>query len=441
MQTAAKTETAQLDDKPWAQGASMTAPPLNRVKLHAITIVVLVCVVYLLIPLHRVTPSVMAGPIISDTGISASMIGLLASSYFLTYGIMQMVGGMLLDYFGPRKTMTVFVLIAGLGTLAFANATSYFGMVGGRALIGFGTSIIFLAGIKLFSLWFPPSAFARLNGLLLAMGGLGAILGSGLMGYLCASLGWRDTSFSIGTITLIFTVLLFLIVKDGPKETAAEKIVEEKINPFTALKTVAKSKHFWLIAGWFCCQFSLCNAVGGLWGGQYLRDVHQLDTVSVGNVLNMFGIGTFVGALANAWIVGAVSKESTKPMMPVAATAYIGLFAGLILWGENFSIPALCAWFFLLAMFGMGSLFAGFACMPKLFGHKLVGTASGLLNTLPSIAVLALQPLTGMILESLGGIKTVYNAHEYSTAFSIYLIASVFSLLCAIVVLRYKEKV
>lgn len=439
MQIAPKTDSVQIDDKPWAKRPTLIESPKDRVRFQAVSIVVLVCVVYLLIPLHRVTPSVTAGPIISETGISAPMLGLLASSYFLTFGIMQMVSGMLLDYFGPRKTMTVFVLIAGLGTLLFAGATSWFGMIGGRALIGFGTSIIFLAGIKLFSLWFPPSSFARLNGLLLAMGGLGAILGSGLMGYLCESLGWRDASFIIGIITLVFTVLLFFFVKDGPGDKAVERTTEEKINPFTALKTVAKSKHFWLIAGWFCCQFSLCNAVGGLWGGQYLRDVHQLDTVSVGNVLNMFGIGTLVGSLANAWIIGYFSKESTKPMMPVASAVYIALFASLMMWGESFSIPILCVWFFLLAAFGMGSLFAGFACMPKLFGHKLVGTASGLLNTLPSIAVLILQPFTGMTLEMLGGIKTGYNAHEYSVAFSIYLIASVLSFVCAITVLRYKQ--
>ena len=387
----------------------------------------------------------MTGSIIAETGITASMAGFLASAYFLTYGIMQLVSGMLIDYFGPRKMLVSFVLVAGLGTILFARAESFTGLVGGRALVGFGTSAIFLGGVKLFSLWFAPPIFARLNGVLIAMGGLGMILGSGLMGYLCASLGWRDTNFNLGIMTLAFTVPIFFIVKDRlPAKNApgvsSEKGVEEIINPFRAVLIIAKSRHFWLIAGWFCLQFGLCNAAGGLWGGQYLRDVHQLDIISVGNVLNMLGVGTFVGSLANAWCISTFSKSSAKPVMPIAALSYIGLFGSLILWGELFSVPMLCAWFFLLAAFGIGPLFAGFACMAQIFGQKLVGTASGLLNTLPSIVVLLLQTLTGTVLEKIGGIKLQYIAQEYSTAFSMYLIAAALSLLFSIAALRFKEK-
>lgn len=412
----------------------------NKNNTRALAILVLVCVTYLLVPFHRITPSVMAGPIMMETGMTASMMGLLSSVFFLTFGVMQMVDGVLVDYYGPRKMLPLFISLAALGTALFAASSSYVGLVAGRALIGFGTSIIFIAGLKLFSTWFPPSVYGRLNGLLLGMGGLGLILGSGIMGYLCDTFGWRDTNFAVGVITLIFAALLTSIVRDSPANPdnpTKTREQRDRINPFTSLLTIIRSREYWFIAGWFCCQFSLHNAFGGLWGGQYLRQVHHLDTIATGNVLNMLGIGTLLGAVINAWACDKFFR-TPKPMMVISATVYLLLFGCLLCWGEYFSILALCVWFFLLAFFGMGSLSAGFACMPGIFGRGLLGTASGLLNTLPSIAVLLLQPLTGLVLEMIGGIKAVYSAHEYSLAFSMYFAASAFSLFCGFKALRWK---
>lgn len=411
----------------------------SKDNIRALAILVLVCVVYLLVPFHRMTPSVMAGPIMMETGMTASMMGLLSSIFFLTFGIMQMVDGMLVDYYGPRKMLPLFISLAALGTALFAASSSYIGLVAGRALIGFGTSIIFIAGLKLFSTWFPPSVYGRLNGLLLGMGGLGLILGSGLMGYLCDTFGWRDINFAIGIITLIFAVLLVVIVRDAPLTDNPAEAQEKKtkVNPFASVLTIIRNKEYWFIAGWFCCQFSLHNAFGGLWGGQYLRHVHHLDTIATGNVLNMLGIGTLLGAIGNAWACDKFFR-TPRPMMVISATVYLLLFGCLLCWGEHFSIVVFCAWFFLLAFFGMGSLSAGFACMPGIFGRGLIGTASGLLNTLPSIAVLLLQPLTGLLLEMSGGVKAAYNAHEYALAFSIYFVASAFSLFCGFKALRWK---
>ena len=415
----------------------------SKNNIRALAILVLVCVVYLLVPFHRMTPSVMAEPIMTETGMTASMMGLLSSVLFLTFGIMQMVDGMLVDYYGPRKMLPLFISLASLGTALFAVSSSYAGLVVGRALIGFGSSIIFIAGLKLFSTWFPPSVYGRLNGLLLGMGGLGLILGSGLMGYLCEMLGWRDANFAIGVITLIFAVLLAVIVRDAPAvpadrgSPAGTQGMETRINPFTSVLAIMRNREYWLIAGWFCCQFSLHNAFGGLWGGQYLRQVHHLDTVAAGNVLNMLGVGTLLGAVVNAWACDKLFR-SPRPMMVVSAVVYLLLFGCLLCWGERFPIAALHVWFFLLAFFGMGSLSAGFACMPGIFGRGLVGTASGLLNTLPSIAVLLLQPLTGVVLEMIGGVKAIYSAHEYALAFSMYFAGSAFSLFCAFKALRWK---
>ena len=69
---------------------------------RALLILVLICTAYLLIPFHRMTPSIMSAAIMSETGMGPVMIGFLSSILFLTFGIMQMVCGLLVDSYGPR---------------------------------------------------------------------------------------------------------------------------------------------------------------------------------------------------------------------------------------------------------------------------------------------------------------------------------------------------
>lgn len=388
-------------------------------------IVVCVCGVYMLTPLHRMTPSIMAGSISGEFNLTASSLGLLSSITFFSFGLMQMVDGVLIDYYGPRKMLPCFVAFVAAGTLCFAYAPSFGGLLAGRVLIGLGTSILCVAGLKLFASWFPPSTRVRLNGLLLGMGGLGLILGSGLMGYLCDAFGWRDANGIIGVVTVVLVVLILCVVRDAPGD-APQSAASPPVSPLAAMRTVCCNREFAIIAGWFCCQFCLHNAFGGLWSGEYLRQVHHLDTVTIGNILNMLGVGTLVGSVANAWICDRFYR-GVRPIMLVSPLVHLGLFVSLMLWGDSFGIPALCIWFFLLAAFGMGVMFAGFSVMPDLFASSIIGTASGLLNTLPSLAVLALQPVTGLVLEWVGGVKPTYTAAEFSIAFSVYVGGSLLS--------------
>ena len=183
---------------------------------RALLILALICTAYLLIPFHRMTPSIMSAAIMAETGMGPVMIGFLSSILFLTFGIMQMVGGLLVDSYGPRRILPCFLLAATAGTALFALSTSAPGLLLGRAIIGFGTSVIFVSGLKLFNAWFPPTVYARLNGLLLGMGGLGLVIGSGGMGYLCDGLGWRTSHLIVALITFCFALALAWIVRDTP---------------------------------------------------------------------------------------------------------------------------------------------------------------------------------------------------------------------------------
>lgn len=382
----------------------------NRLAHKALLIFLLLCLAYLFIPFHRVSPAIMAVDIMRDMNLGAPAMGVLASVFFFTFGAMQLPSGLLADSLGPRRTLPLFFSLAGFGAVLFGLAGSLPGLIAGRALMGFGVSVVFLCGIKLFSRWFPPETFARMSGIYLGMGGVGLILGSGPMARLCSLLGWRTGLLASGVVGLIISVALWLWVRDSPEQAGlpAQGPVARAASPamgvaelWASVRTICSSRDFWWITLWFFCQFSIHMSFGGLWGGPFLMDVHGLTRSQAGGVLNMMGIGMLAGGPLAGWLSDSVFR-ARRPVMLINALGLAALFALLAAWGARLPLWALYAWFFGLAACGMGSLSVGFASVRDLFGDQATGTGGGLLNTLPSFGVSLFQPLTGWILESQG---------------------------------------
>ena len=97
---------------------------------------------YLLSYLLRVVNVVIAPSLIEDLGLSASDLGLLTSANLFAFAAFQIPLGVLLDRYGPRKTESVLLIIAAIGTAMFAMAGSLAMLTLGRALIRLGTSAL-----------------------------------------------------------------------------------------------------------------------------------------------------------------------------------------------------------------------------------------------------------------------------------------------------------
>ena len=60
----------------------------------------------------RTVNSVIASDLAADVGLSAQSLGLLTSTFFLSFAAMQLPLGMLLDRFGPRRVEALLLLVA-----------------------------------------------------------------------------------------------------------------------------------------------------------------------------------------------------------------------------------------------------------------------------------------------------------------------------------------
>lgn len=358
----------------------------------------LVILAYLFVPFHRVSPAIMAQDIMLSLHIGAPAMGLLASAFFVVYGIMQMPGGLLADGIGPRRLLPVMVGISGLGALCFGMADSFWMAFAGRGIMGFGVSVIFLCGMQIIGQWFPREQFGRLSGMFLGMGGVGIIMASGPLASLCVSMGWRNAFLLCGAVTLALAAVLIFTIKDAPgRVNKGADIALMKRN----LRIVIGERNFWFACVWLFAQFNMHMSFGGLWGGTYLMDVRGLSQTETGQLLSVSALGVIAGGFLSGWLCDVVFKSTRTTMLFCGAVATSN-FVVLALFGHIMPLWGLYIWFAVMATFGVSAGTPSFTAMRHLFGEQATASASGLLNCLPSVGVLVLQPLTGHVLELFG---------------------------------------
>ena len=160
---------------------------------------------------HRVTPSVMVADLMADFAVSGAVLGTLSALYFYPYVLMQVPLGAMLETFGTRILLSGFLLLAGLGSILFAKATSIEIAYLGRFLIGFGASVGFLGSLALASKWFPPQRFAFLAGLAMFAGMTSGMIAQAPLAFMVDRYGWRDNILALGIAGFILSVLVFLL--------------------------------------------------------------------------------------------------------------------------------------------------------------------------------------------------------------------------------------
>jgi sugar phosphate permease len=70
----------------------------------AIRIFVIFALAYVMSYAFRAINAVIAQPLVAELGLSASQLGFLASAYFLSFAVMQLPVGVMLDRYGTRAT-------------------------------------------------------------------------------------------------------------------------------------------------------------------------------------------------------------------------------------------------------------------------------------------------------------------------------------------------
>lgn len=385
--------------------------------------------VYFFVYFDRVAPAVVAPEIMKTFGISAASMGLLSAAYFYPYAAMQIPSGVLSDFLGPRLAVTIFFIIAGIGTALFGMASTFDGALVGRVLMGVGVAVVYIPIMKIQAQWFRPYEFATLTGILLTVGNIGALGAAGPLSQFVAWAGWREAFYYLGAASVVLAVLVFLVVRnkpqdmglpsideiDGVKVDAVQAAKEDAITLWEAIKMSAVNWNFRWLAVYAFVVYGPMMGFQGLWAIPYMMDVLGFSKQVASNVLSWWAIGMVVGCPL-AGIVSDRVLQSRKKVVIGGAIVYTIGWLYIALNPTGWSSTAMSAFCFLMGGFG-GVYITNYAHISERLPRKVVGTAIGLFNLFYFIGGAFYQQYMGHILDGFAKVAGKFPVEAYVSTF------------------------
>ncbi|CAM2797436.1 MFS transporter [Legionella worsleiensis] len=391
------------------------------------------CMFYFYECLLQVSPSVMSNELMRDFSVTSQTLGVLSGIYFYSYAAMQLPGGVLMDYFGPHRLLTLATLVCAVSTIAFGMTDNFLMACIARLMIGFGSSFAAVGTMKLAANWFPAQKFALLTGLMVTIGMLGAIGGETPLALLIDAFGWRHSMIIMGIIGLFLAVLIVMVARDTPKNyhspvhTHAET-EEERLLP--SLMTLIKNKQLWLVATYGGLMYMATPVFCGLWGVPFLMNKMLIAKSTAANYISLVFIGWAIAS--PLWGIFSNRIGLRKPPM------YIGCIGALICSSLFIFAPVGSAFVmqFLLLSFGLFSagFLPAFSVAKELCNKKYVATGLSFMNMMNMIGIALAQPLIGYILDQMwqgemSGTIRLYPVEAYHTALAILPLGMLIALL------------
>ena len=256
--------------------------------------------------------------------------------FLYAYTVMYIVSGILVDRWGTRVALGVFMAWWSLSNMLHAFARSAFQLGFFRLLLGIGEPGNFMAAAKAASEWYPPKERAFINGLVNAGASVGAIIAAPFVVWLYLNFGWR-AAFVITGATGFFWLAAWLVLYRLPEShpwitapelellrqsRAAEAAAGPKQRP--RYKDLFKLPQTW---GLFLARF-LSDPVWWFylfWLPKYMVEQRGFSIVEVGLLAWMpylsADIGAIFGGLMSGWFVQRgwpVLRARSAGMLPFA---------------------------------------------------------------------------------------------------------------------------
>ncbi len=359
---------------------------------------------YIMVFFHRVAPGVVAADLMQAFHTSGAALGSLAATYFYIYTALQIPSGVLADTLGPRISVTLGGLVAGVGSVLFGLAPDFATASWGRFLVGLGVSVIFVGLMKSNALWFPDRQYGRISGLTLLVGSLGSILAAGPLALLLAEVSWRQVFVGAGVISVLLALLTLIGVRNRPEDAGFPSLREQEGLPphpprdqhwLRDLREVLTNRAvwpgFWVNFGLTGCFF----AFAGLWAIPLMRDLFGLDRAAASLYATVTLLGFAIGAYKVGWISDRLGRR--RPVIVAGTLLFCLAWLGMILlpWGPGWSGLLIFA---LLGLTAGGNVVV-YAAAKEVLPARVAGMSVALVNTGLFLGAAILQPAFGWVLD------------------------------------------
>ncbi|OGT36668.1 MAG: MFS transporter [Gammaproteobacteria bacterium RIFCSPHIGHO2_12_FULL_38_14] len=246
-------------------------------------------------------------------------IGLILGAFGVGYVFTTVIGGILVDRYGARRTLFGSIFTWAIALLLTAFSTGFGMLVAARMLLGFAEGPGFPGVTRAVSDWLSARERARALSYALMAVPVGLAIGAPLVSELIIQFTWRGMFFVLTGLTFIWLPFWWFLFRDLPemsKHVSASELAhihkQSGVDPLTAAQKFSKRKkvkglwkfllsdktllsNYWafFVFGYFLFFFMT-------WLPTYLLQVYQLDLRQAGlfstlpwvlGALMMWGVG------------------------------------------------------------------------------------------------------------------------------------------------------
>lgn len=365
--------------------------------------------------LDRQTLPVAIQDVGKDIPISNQVKAFLDSAFLITYGLMYLGGGRLMDFLGTRRGFTVIMIFWSLACASHGIASNVMMLAMSRLLLGAGEGGGFPAATRAVTEWFPAKDRATAMGIINAGTAVGGVLAPPLIAQIVLYVhwlqlaSWRWVFFLTGAAGLLWT-FWWIQRYFPPEQHAGMRVanaagVEPDAEPATMaqpmipLRALLRFRETWGIviakfltdAAWYFYIF---------WLPKYLLVARGFDIKKVGSVawipFAAAGAGCLLGGGLSSWLLHRGRSTDIARKIP------LGLAAAAMPWVvfvPYVSVPS-CIALFSLAFFGHQWWSTLMMILPTdLFPKRAVGTVAGLVGLGGAMGGVVLGQLAGYLLD------------------------------------------
>lgn len=369
--------------------------------------------------MDRTNISVAAAALSSDLGLSSVQMGAIFGAFGGTYALMQIPGGVLVDFMKARILYPIILTAWSLATLVQGLVNSFSALVGCRMLIGACEAPAYPCNNKIVTSWFPETERASAIAVYTSGQFIGLALLMPVLTLIQSYYGWRGLFIISGLVGIVWAVIWYIFYRDPQdhktisqveldhiqgdlSDAVSESAAEEGSKParkytkedFIAIYT---SRKLW---GIFIGQFCLGGTTMFFltWFPTYLVEYRGLDFIKSGFLASLPFIGAFFGILISGFSSDLLARKGVSKEVSRKAPIIIGMLLSMAIVGANYTESTFWIITFLsIAFFGNGLASITWVFVSLLSPKKYLGLVGGSMNAVGGLSAVIVPWVIGYL--------------------------------------------
>jgi len=355
----------------------------------------------------------------SEMGLSAADLGMLTSLYFLGFSIAQIPAGIMLDTWGPRRVNAALLVVAAAGTVVFGLADSLGGLMLGRLLIGLGVAVCLGATFQALAQTFSLTRLPLLNGLVMAIGGMGGVAVGAPLTAVLETFDWRTVSCALALLALGVAALIAFGTQPAPGQAPAPHahrptMAEQMRGTWQLLRDLS----YWRVVSLSVVTSGAFYAVQSLWAKPFLLDVSLVGPTRAARLVSVLGLAMVAGNILLGALVRRVERWGMSLYvfsglnMAVFILVQVAIMAGA-------PVPLALLWTG-FGVFGSSNILV-YALLAERFPRPMLGRVTTTTNLLVFITIFLCQIGIGWIVDLWPAQDGHYPAQAHLAAWGVVL--------------------